>query len=344
MRRYVLVGHSVSVVGAMTALRGFDPQAEIVIVSCDGHRPYDRMRLVELLSRKTREKDIFLDLEESSDEERFRLLLDQEIVRINFSRRKIFFSGKTQLEYDVLILADAPQLRWPDIKGLRRSGVFTLARLDQVRSLIRYLPFMETVVLQLSGTQGVSAALALQALGKEVVVLEPADRLLPSCLDQESSALLSRFLTEHSIRVITENQVVDVLGDTEVKAVRLKSGKVLACSSLVLENVAADLRFLLDTELLLAEERIPVTAGFRSNIQSVYALDAVCHMESPLVIGGYGTSRLCAQEQALTAVRNISGEDAGFACPEPFGEQVLRSFSSSDDVMVLEPVPGVSGV
>lgn len=344
MKRYVLVGHSVSVACAMTALRGFDPDAEIVIVSCDGHRPYDRMRLVELLSRKTREKDIFLDLEEDSGSEKFRLVLDQEIVRINFSRRKIFFSGKTQLEYDVLVLADAPQLRWPDIKGLRRSGVFTLARLDQVRSLIRYLPFMETVVLQVSGAQGIAAALALQSLGKEVVVLETADRLLPACLDQESSALLSSFLAERSIRVITENQVVDVLGDTEVKAVRLKSGKVLACSSLVLENVAADLCFLQNTDLLLADERIPVTAGFRSNIQSVYALDAVCRMESPLVIGGYGTSRLCAREQALTAVRSISGEDVSFDCPEPFGEQVLRSFFSSDDVMVLEPVPGVSGV
>ena len=50
----------------------------------------------------------------------------------------------------------------------------------------------------------------------------------------------------------------DIIGETEVKAARLKSGKVVACDMVVIEDVAPDMSFVTGTELV-ATDKILVT-------------------------------------------------------------------------------------
>jgi len=58
-------------------------------------------------------------------------------------------------------------------------------------------------------------------------------RALPDIFDEETGLLLNK-LEGKGIRVVVRMLVEEILGDLEVKAVKLKSGKVLACDTVIL--------------------------------------------------------------------------------------------------------------
>ncbi|NTV30311.1 MAG: FAD-dependent oxidoreductase, partial [Candidatus Omnitrophica bacterium] len=210
--KFVLIGQSPAVLAAARVIRSSAAEGEIVIISCDGKLPYDRGLLPRLISRRVKEKELFAEAEEFVRSSGVSLVVDREISRINFNRRRIFLSEKQNLDYDVLVMADAPQVRLPGLKGIRRSGVFHLARLESVKGLVRYLPFVETVVVEVRSLQGLEAALALREQGKDVLVTSDQDRLLAGELDEASGKVLAFLLEKIGIRSILNNAFEDLLG------------------------------------------------------------------------------------------------------------------------------------
>ncbi|MBF0486310.1 MAG: FAD-dependent oxidoreductase [Candidatus Omnitrophica bacterium] len=309
MEKFVVVGQSRAVVTAVKTIRSLRPEALVTIVSCDGQYPYDRFLLPLLIGRKLKDKDLFLETEEFYKANNIEVILDKEITRINFNRRRVFLAERNYVDYDVLIMADMPGIRLPEIKGNRRTGVFHLSRLETVKSLIRYLPFTETALIQVTGAVGIETALFLKALGKEVLVSTSQERLLAEALPAESSNLLAALLEKRGIRSLLNNNLDDILGDSELKAVRFKSGKVMACDMVLFEDVAPDLRFLNDNDLVLTE-RIHVTGSMASNMANVYALDSLCQMETPKIMGSYSLDPALADRQAEVAIKNSLGEAA----------------------------------
>lgn len=308
MQELIIVGQSPAVVAFIRTLREGDQDRAITLISTDGNLPYDRSLFPKLIGQKIREKEIFCQGEDFFAAHKVNLVLDKEITRIGLNRRKVFLADRLQLDYDDLVLCDAPQPRLPEKKGVRRIGVFSLARLDSVRRLLKYLPFTETAVVEASSLLGVETALALKGTGKEVLVLLPGEKPLAGILGDEEARLLLCLLERRGIRVLSGSQIEDILGETELKAVRLDSGKVLACEMVILDDAAPDLRFLSSGELLL-DTRIMVQGTLQTNIPRVYALDAMGVMESPRIPGGYSLPTPIGVSQAEVAARNILGKE-----------------------------------
>jgi nitrite reductase (NADH) large subunit len=311
MEKFVLIGQSAEFLPAIDVLRSTKPDAEITIISCDGHLPYDRCRLPELISKKTKEKELFLADDAYYKRLNVQVLTGKEITRINFNRKRVFMEDRQHVDFDAVILADAPQVKLPNYKGVRRSGVFHLARLETVKSLVRFLPFAETVLVECMSWQGVVTALALKALGKEVILVVATEVLLSDIFSLEISTKLAGMLEKRGIQIVLNNGIEDILGETEVKAVRLKSGKVLASEMVILEDVAPDLKFLTEGELVVGE-RIATGASMCSNMAFVYAIDTVFQMESPKVSGSYAFSREASECQGILAAKAMCGEDGTF--------------------------------
>jgi hypothetical protein len=73
---------------------------------------------------------------------------------------------------------------------------------------------------------------------------------------------LNRSLEGKGIRVFSENAVEEILGDAEVKAVKLKSGKVLACDTVIFDEAKADIR-MLSEPTLTDEDKICIEDCFK---------------------------------------------------------------------------------
>ena len=306
MKNSVVIGHAPAAHAAVRALLDRDPTLAITLISCDGQLPYDKTLLPGLIDRSVKEAGIFCAPEDMYRAARVELILDKEISRVNFNRKRVFLADKVQVDFDGLIITDAPQIQWPQLKGIRRQGVFHLARLSMVKDLVRYLAFTETALVEASGFGGIKAALALKAAGKDVVVAYSGDNLLAGLISAARAQALTAALLKRGIRVMAGG-VEDVIGEVEVKAVRLKSGKVVACDMFVLENVKPDLRFLSDTGLAM-DERIPVDIFLRSNIPGVLAVDVVARLEQPEFRGEYWLDARTGSVQARAAVDGFLGE------------------------------------
>ena len=151
----------------------------------------------------------------------------------------------------------------------------------------------------------------MKAVGKDVIVAVREDALWTKIMAPQRAQALSRALEKRGIRLVSGG-MDDIIGETEVKAVRLKSGKVVACDMAVIEDAAPDLRFLNDTELVL-DERIPVTRTFRTNIPEVYAIDAACQNNDLKFTGAYGLNTEIGSLQAPVAVAGLWGDDKTLA-------------------------------
>ena len=307
MKNVVIIGQSPAVHAAVKSVLDRDPSAGITIISSDGQLPYDRMLLPGLIDRSVKENDIFCAGEDFYKSAQVQVVLGKEISRVNFNRKRIFMAEKTQVDFEGLIIADGVEPRMPGLKGVRRQGVFHLARLESVKSLVRYLTFTETVVVEPLGFAGIKAALALKAVGKDVIVIIRAEALLAGLLSVARAQILRRALAKRGIRLIAGG-IDDIIGETEVKAARLKSGKVVACDMIVIEDVAPDLRFLEETGIL-AGERIRVTGPCRSAVPGVHAIDVACQVDDFKFTGAYAMNTETGLLQASVAVAGLWDDD-----------------------------------
>lgn len=335
MPKLVVMGQSPAVISIIETLRQTAQDWEITFISTDGQLPYDRGVFAKLIAHKGKEKDVLCKPEEFFKTHNVQLILDKEISRINFNRRKIFLAERSQIDYDVLIMADAPQPRLPERKGIRKIGVFHLARLDMVRRLIKHLVFTETAVVEAVTLSGVAAALAIKEAGRDVVVVMPEEKPFACVLGEDLSAVCLKLLEQKGIRVFAGNTVEDILGEGEAKAVRLKSGKILASEMVVFEDVAPDFRFLTEGDLVMTE-RITVTSAMRTSVANVYAVDTVMEMESPRIKGHYGLDTAIARRQGEAAAQDLLGQPAVFALEPVSSRACLEALFSSEDIHAVE--------
>ena len=106
-------------------------------------------------------------------------------------------------------------------------------------------------------------ACALSQLKKEVTVISSKAGLLPDIFDEETGLLLKQILEGKGVRVFSENAVEEILGDAEVKAVKFKSGKVLACDTVIFDEAKVDIR-MLSEPTLTDQDQICIEAMFQA--------------------------------------------------------------------------------
>jgi nitrite reductase (NADH) large subunit len=335
MIKVVIIGQSPAVISAVRKLREGTGDFDLTIISTDNNLPYDRSFFPRLIVQKGKETGLFCETADFYKSNRVEVVLNKDISRINFNRRKVFLADKMQIEYDLLILADAPQPRLPDRKGIRKPGVFTLARIDAARNLVRHLPFTETAVIELSGWVGLETALALKEAGKDVVVVSGKDTLLPGLLSQDLSALLFALLEKRGVRIVLNNSVEDVLGEGECKAVRFTSGKVLATEMLIVEDVRPDLRFLEGADIVLSEG-IVVTGTMQTSAPSAYAVDVMAQLQEPKLVGSYALTTTIGAAQAAVAVSSIKGGTTTFTFDPEDPRKRLEALFSAEDLRLAE--------
>ncbi len=335
MSKLVIIGQSPAVVAVIKKIRENAEERDITLISADGERPYDRSLFAKLIARKVKDKDLFCEAEEFYTANKVELILDKEITRLNFNRCKIFLADRAHVDYDDLIIADAPQPRLPEKKGIRKVGVFHLARLDAVRRLIKYLPFTETAVVEAVSLVGIETALALKENGKDVIIVTSEDQVMSGILGEDGARLLFKLLEKRGIRVFTGSAIEDILGDVELKAVRLKSGKVLACEMVVFDDVAPDLRFLAESDLVVSE-RITVKATMQTNLPHVWAIDTVIEMQEPKMKGNYSLAKAIGRLQGEVAAMNVRSEETIFTWEASDGRASLEAIFSLDEIKGVE--------
>lgn len=216
-------------------------------------------------------------------------------------------SGKT-LTYDWLVLATGTSARWIGALPERLENVAVLRTSDDAGRMRMLLPAVDKVTILGGGFIGLEIAATARMLGKEVVVLDAAERLLSRSV---SEALSAHVLDAHRAAGIDVRLGVTVDG-FEHDNKRLLSLSVNGASQPV-ELLVLGIGAVATTELaegagVLCNDGILVDAHLRSSDDSILAIGDVARF--PL----FGSGQLYrlesvqnANDQARIALATIQG-------------------------------------
>ena len=303
MKKIVVIGNSITGVKALETIRGLDAEGDLTIFALDGFYPYRRDLFADFFLNKIKESKIFYRQKEFYEQNRINVILERQIARVNFKKKRITTEEKDQIDFDFLVIADTNQMKFPDVKGTGKTGVFALRKLADLKKMIAILPFVETVVIETNSPQGLCMADAFKKKGKEVIVIFG--------MDEPTGTVIAQRLEENGIRVILDNSVAEILGDAEVKAIRLKSGKVIAGEMVIFTETPPDLRIFADTELEI-DQRILIDSFLQTNIEGVFAFYPVGRFKDDRLNRSDITSLAQIEEAGKTIAGNIAGQKLSF--------------------------------
>lgn len=255
---FVVVGAGPVGIRVTNSLLQRDPECRVVLYGDEPWEPYNRVRLSSLLVGEVSQAEISNPLN-LSNADRVEHHTACPIVGIDRWLNTVHDAEGRSQRYAALVLATGSKPHIPNIPGIDTPGVFTFRDLTDAQKLVaRRVRSRHTVVLG-GGLLGLEAARAMQRLNTKVTVIEHANRLMPAQLDENAGELLREHLLSLGIQVRLQDPVREVISDVSVSGVRLMSGTLINCDTII---VSAGIR---PNIALAREARLNIGRGIRVN-------------------------------------------------------------------------------
>ena len=187
--------------------RGFD--GEVLIVSADQDRPYDRPYLSkEFLRGEIERPKVYLHDQADYAKERIDLRLDQRVIGGSLSNRKLVLEGGEEVPFDTLVLGlGGTPRRLPGIP--EAENVVTLRSLGDSQAIKSALERSNRLLLVGAGFIGAEVAASARKLGKSVVIVEAAPVPLQRALGREVGDIYAEIHRANGVDVRTGTTVKD---------------------------------------------------------------------------------------------------------------------------------------
>ena len=226
MSRVVVVGGGGTGDAAAFGLRkrGFD--GEILILSADHDRPYDRPYLSkEFLRREVELAKVFLHDEVDYEKERIELRLETRVAGGSLPDRRLTLPDGEEVAFDVLVLGlGGTPRRLPDMP--QAGNVHTLRSLRDSSNLRDALGEATRMLLVGAGFIGAEVAASARQLGKEVLIVETAPVPLQRALGHDVGEVYAGIHRSHGADVRTGTTVTQWHTNADrVASVTLSDGK-----------------------------------------------------------------------------------------------------------------------
>jgi NADPH-dependent 2,4-dienoyl-CoA reductase/sulfur reductase-like enzyme len=163
-------------------------------------------------------------------------IIIDEVVSIDRENKKVNAKKSGEISYKKLILATGSLPIVPTfIPGHDLENVLTIKKDEEYLKFVQQkINEAQDVVVIGGGFIGVEMAEQVQLLGKNVTIIEVADKLLWQAFDHEYSDMAEATLKEHGITIKTNTKVTKLVGDTKVKEVELDTGEKIKADVVIL--------------------------------------------------------------------------------------------------------------
>ena len=222
----VIVGGGSGGDAAAFALRkkGFD--GDILILSADQDRPYDRPYLSkEFLRGEVDLSKVFLHAEDDYSRQSIEVRLGTRVTAASLKDRTVTIEGGDSVEFETLVLSLGGMPRRPP--GIPKAqNVFTLRSLRDSSAIRDALGAGSRLLLVGAGFIGAEVAASARMLGKEVLIVESARVPLVRALGEEVGEVYASIHRDRGVDLRTGTQITEwhTKGD-RVTGVSLSDGK-----------------------------------------------------------------------------------------------------------------------
>jgi NAD(P)H-nitrite reductase large subunit len=311
---YLIIGNSVAAIGGVEGIRSLDADRPVTVVAGEALHTYSRPLISYFLAGQVSREHMLYRPGDFYSVNSVQTQLNTEVVRVDVDQRTVRTKDDRLIGFEKLLIATGGRPYLPKVDGLASNGVFTFtswADAEAVDAYIREAAARRAVVVG-GGLIGIKAAEALHARGLEVLVVELADRLLPTALDPCASELAARAMAEAGVefapgttaeRILTENGAVC--------GIVLKNGRQLACEVVVVAiGVVPNAEIVAGTRVEI-DRGIIVDDRCQTSVEDVFAAGDVTQVTEVLS----GESRPIpifpnAHRQGRVAGMNMAGGNA----------------------------------
>lgn len=253
---YVIIGNSAGAVGCVEGIRKTDREGKITLIASEPHHTYSRPLISYLLYGKTDEERMKYRNNSFYEDNKVDAKLGVTVTKINKDQKTVETDSGEVISYDKLLIATGSNPFVPPMNGMDKvKNKFTFMTLDSAKALGEALSPEKKVLIVGGGLIGLKCAEGIRDKVKEITVVDLADRILPSILDNAGSTIMQRHLEENGIKFILGDSVKEFGETTAV----LNSGAEIGFDILV---VAVGVR---PATAIAAEAGINVNRGIVTN-------------------------------------------------------------------------------
>ncbi len=221
--KYVIIGNSAAAIGTIQGIRLVDKTGQIVVISDEKYHTYSRPLISYWLKEQVTEENMRYRGEGFYEKNDVDTLFETRVKKINPDKKTVTIENGNEISYDKLMVATGSKPFVPPMEGLDMvAKKFTFMKLDDAKAVREAVTEGAKVLIVGAGLIGLKAAEALEHYGADMTVIDLADRILPSILDSEASAIMQKhieskgvkFILGTSVKEFSESSAVLQNGDT----------------------------------------------------------------------------------------------------------------------------------
>lgn len=227
---YVIIGNSAAAVGAIEGIRQIDKTGKITVISDEPYHTYSRPLISYYVHGKVTPETIHYRDADFYSNNGCEVLLGRRVTAIDPKCKAVTLDGGQQIGYDKLLVATGSRPLTPPIEGLDKvENRFSFLSFDDAKGVENAITPESRVLILGAGLIGLKAAEGIASKVAQITVLDLANRILPSILDEQGSNRVRRHLEKQGIRFVLGDSVTSFMGNSAV----LKSGGIIEFDLLI---------------------------------------------------------------------------------------------------------------
>jgi nitrite reductase (NADH) large subunit len=237
----IVIGNGMAGCRAVEEVLARDPRKfRITIFGAEPRVNYNRIMLSPLLAGEKSFEDIVINGEEWYRDNDITLIAGDPVAAIDRAKQTVTSaSGRTE-SYDRLLIATGSDPFIIPVPGKDLPGVITFRDMDDVGKMLEAAnrggangePGASVVIG--GGLLGLEAAHGLSLRGMKVTVIHLMPTLMERQLDEAAGWLLKDALEKRGQTILTQADTAEIYGNGKVEGVRLKDGREIPCSIVVM--------------------------------------------------------------------------------------------------------------
>jgi 3-phenylpropionate/trans-cinnamate dioxygenase ferredoxin reductase subunit len=212
---------------------GYD--GDLVVVTGEAHRPYERPPLSKDYLRGEVDRTKVFTIDEDWFSDNVELKTGEPATGLDPGARVLSLADGSRVDYKKLLLATGSSPRPLPIPGADLQGVHLLRTVEQSDLLHAAIDKSERVAIVGDGWIGMEVAASARELGHEVTVFGLGAQPLERVLGAEMGLVFGKLHTDHGVELVRRTQVSRILGeDGRAVGVETEDGRRTAADVVLL--------------------------------------------------------------------------------------------------------------
>lgn len=206
--KYVIIGNAAASIGTVEGIREYDKDGEILIISDEKYDTYSRPLISYWLKEAVTEENMRYRNADFYEKNNVKTMLDTKVIAIDPDKKEVVIEGGENVPYDKLMVATGSKPFVPPMQGMEKiAKKFSFMKKDDAKAVKEAVFDGARVLIVGAGLIGLKAAEALEHYNAKMTVVDLANRILPSILDEAASEIMQKHIESKGVRFILNTSV-----------------------------------------------------------------------------------------------------------------------------------------